>query len=175
MATLLLSREQLSREQLSRETDNAIVRIAHWSRGQQARLLADLAAISRSNRGWILVANAPAPLSRRALVDAGVNPARVIEVKRASGQLLQQAIACTGIAAVVCWQPAGTTLPTGSHCRQRVFMINQHDALPASSVQTTGTPGPFMTDKTGIPRCMKPAAGQIAWRGLTRGRCGSIR
>ncbi|MBM7455892.1 hypothetical protein HNR62_001771 [Oceanisphaera litoralis] len=164
MATLLLSREQLPREPLSRETDNAIVHIAHWSSTQQTRLLAKLAAISQGNRGWILIANAPAPLSRRALVDAGINPARVIEVKRASGQLLQQAMACTGIAALVCWQSAGTGLPTGSHCRQSVFMINQHNALPPSSLQTRCTPGHFMADKAGFPGCMRPAAGDMAWR-----------
>ncbi|GHA10197.1 hypothetical protein [Oceanisphaera arctica] len=151
------------------------MRIAHWSSSQQARLLANLAAISHGNRGWILIANAPAPLSRRALIGAGVNPARVIEVKRASVQLLQQAMACTGIAAVVCWQPTGNTLPTGSHRRQRVFMINQHDALPASSGQARCTPAPFMTEKAGITRCTRSVAGEMAWRGLTRGYCGSIR
>ncbi|MFP2767974.1 hypothetical protein [Oceanisphaera sp. KMM 10153] len=163
MATLLFSHEPLSREQAfafmpqsqshQGEADNPIMRITHWNSAQQARLLANLAAISRDNRGWILIANAPAPLSRRALVEADVNPARVIEVKRASRQLLQQAMACTGIAALVCWQSADLTLPTGSHRRQSVFMVNQHDPLPAASVQARCTPGHFMTG-------MRPAARQ---------------
>ena len=80
------------------------VSISHWSPVQQARLLANLALISQDNKGWILVANAPAPLSRKALIKAGINPARVIEAKQASPQLLAQAMSSASIAAVVCWK-----------------------------------------------------------------------
>lgn len=198
MATLLLSREQLSREQLSRKplsrkqvfssplqgllapdkTDTATMRIAHWSRAQQARLLASLAVISRQNRGWILIANAPAPLSRRALVDAGVNPARVIEVRRASGLLLQQAMACTGITALVCWQPEGAALPSQGHRGQSVFIITPTGKLP-TRVPTRCAASPAMSDvisdKVGITRYRKLVTGNIGCQGVTRGYCGSIR
>ena len=78
--------------------------ISRWSPVQQARLLAHLALISQDNKGWILVANAPAPLSRQALIKAGINPARVIEAKQASAKLLEQAMSSASIAAVVCWK-----------------------------------------------------------------------
>lgn len=80
------------------------VSINHWSPVQQARLLINLALISHDNKGWILLANAPAPLSRQALINAGINPARVIEAKQASAQLLEQAMNSSSIAAVVCWK-----------------------------------------------------------------------
>ncbi|WP_319783935.1 hypothetical protein [Oceanisphaera sp. IT1-181] len=80
------------------------VSINHWSPVQQARLLINLALISQDNKGWILVANAPAPLSRQALINAGINPARVIEAKKASATLLAQAMSSSSIAAVVCWK-----------------------------------------------------------------------
>lgn len=76
----------------------------HWSPAQQDGLLESLAPISQGNTGWILIANAPAPLSRLALLNAGVNPARVIDAKQASAELIQQAINCKSIAAVVCWK-----------------------------------------------------------------------
>ncbi len=198
MATLLLTREQLTREQLFREqlsrkqtvssapqgpltpneTDNNIMRITHWSQVQQARLLASLAVISRQNRGWILIANGPAPLSRRILIDAGVNPARVIEVKRASESLLQQARACTGIAALVCWQPGGAALPLPGHRGQSLFIITPTGS-PPTLVQPRCAASPAMMDaspgKTGITRYRRLATGETAGRGLTRGYCGSIR
>lgn len=188
MATLLLSREQLSRGQFfssptqeqseQKQTDNATMRIAHWSRAQQARLLASLAVISRQNRGWILIANAPAPLSRRALVDAGVNPARVIEVRKASGLLLQQAMACTGIAALVCWQSKGAALPSQGHRGQSVFIITPTGRFP-TLVPTRCAAGTAMIDASpdqpGITRYRKLVTGDIGCRGVTRGYCGSIR
>lgn len=78
--------------------------ISHWSPVQQARLLSNLAQVSQNNHGWILVANAPASLSRQALIKAGINPARVIEAKQASATLLEQAMVSPSIAAVVCWK-----------------------------------------------------------------------
>ena len=203
MATLLLSREQLSREpsdreQLSRrsfsreqafpaplqelftsgKTDNATMRIAHWSRAQQARLLASLAVISRQNRGWILIANAPAPLSRRALVDAGVNPARVIEVRKASELLLQQAMVCTGIAAIVCWQPKGAALPSQGHRGQSVFIITPVGRLPTRApIRCAASPAMMETlpDQTGVTRYRSSVTGDIGCRGMTRRQCGSMR
>lgn len=121
MATLLLSRQPLCSSMHwqpllldapfmytpdSTGTEAVTGRISHWGGVPQARLLASLAAISKDNKGWILIANAPAPLSRRALMEAGINPARVIDAKKASRQLVQQAIICPSIAVVVCWKYA---------------------------------------------------------------------
>ncbi len=85
-------------------TASGKISISHWGGEPQARLLASLAAISKDNKGWILIANAPAPLSRQALLNAGVDPARVIDAKKASRRLIQQAINCPGIAVVLCWK-----------------------------------------------------------------------
>ncbi len=136
MATILLSREQVFSSPLwshspQDETGGTLVHFSHWNRELQAGLLASLAVISQSNRGWILVVNAPARLSRSALTQAGIDPARVIDAKRMSGPLLQRAVDCAGIAAVVCWQPARAPLPTPGHRRQNLFMIHQHDTPPA--------------------------------------------
>ena len=95
--------------------------ISHWSPVQQARLLANLALISQDNKGWILVANAPAPLSRQALIKAGINPARVIEAKQASPKLIEQAMSSASIAAVVCWK--------GSQVLSRM-LSSYHQAQP---------------------------------------------
>ena len=78
--------------------------INRWSPMQQARLLANLARVSNDNKGWIFIANAPAPLSRQALINAGINPARVIDAKRASETLVAKARCSPSIAAVVCWK-----------------------------------------------------------------------
>ncbi len=94
------------------------VSIRHWSPVQQARLLANLALISQDNTGWILVANAPAPLSRQALIKAGINPARVIEAKQASPKLLEQAMHSASIAAVVCWKGSQVISSTLSRYKQ---------------------------------------------------------
>lgn len=115
--------------------------ISHWGGVPQARLLASLANISQNNNGWILIANAPAPLSRHALLNAGVDPARVIDAKQASRQLVLQAITCSSIAVVVCWKYGdlkSNTLDTHKKQRQalatsewtlgtqcRVFSANQ--------------------------------------------------
>ena len=121
MATLLLSRQPLCSSMHwqpllldapfmytpnSTEAEAIKGHISHWGGVPQPRLLASLAAISRDNKGWILIANAPAPLSRQVLIDAGINPARVIDAKKASRQLVQQAITCPSIAVVVCWKYA---------------------------------------------------------------------
>ncbi|MFD1008261.1 hypothetical protein [Oceanisphaera ostreae] len=88
----------------STSTDATKCNISHWGGVPQARLLANLAAISQNNSGWILIANAPAPLSRQALLEAGIDLARVIDAKQASRQLVLRATACPSIAVVVCWK-----------------------------------------------------------------------
>ena len=88
----------------SLQSSKPAMSISQWSPLQQARLLANLALISQGNKGWIFVANAPAPLSRQALIKAGINPARVIDAKRASETLVEQARNSPSIAAVVCWK-----------------------------------------------------------------------
>lgn len=92
--------------------------ISHWGGVPQARFLASLATTSQNNNGWILIANAPAPLSRQALLNAGIDPARVIDAKQASRQLVQQAIACPSIAVVVCWKYSDLNHPTLDSSKQ---------------------------------------------------------
>ncbi|ART79145.1 hypothetical protein [Oceanisphaera avium] len=86
------------------EASSPQIYIDRWSPKQQARLLAHLALISQQNKGWIFIANAPAPLSRHALLKAGINPARVIDAKQASAMLVAKARRSPSIAAVVCWK-----------------------------------------------------------------------
>lgn len=94
------------------------VNISHWSPTQQAGLLTNLALISQGNQGWILVANAPAPLSRQLLINAGINPARVIDARQASSQLIEQAMTCPSIAAVVCWKGSHMVCSTLRLCKK---------------------------------------------------------
>lgn len=102
-----------------------------WNSAVQGRLMRELAEISRQRRGWILVVNAPAPLSRRAWAAAGIDPAHVISGGKVSNPLglLQRALAQPGIAAVLCWQDG---LPAerqeqlvllARHGHQRAFLV----------------------------------------------------
>lgn len=109
----------------STDTAEANISISHWGGVPHTRLLASLAAISKDNKGWILIANAPAPLSRQALMNAGVDPARVIDAKKAPRQLVQQALICPSIAVVVCWKH-GDLMPGSLDLNNR-----QHHILAA--------------------------------------------
>ncbi|WP_445399100.1 hypothetical protein [Zobellella sp. An-6] len=114
--------------------------IEDWSNGRQGQLLAELAAISRSRRGWILMLNTPAPLSPRALATTGVDPALVVDMGKGVLQplgLVHRAIAHKGIAAVVCWQcrpVAGqrqSLEQAAQRHRNRVFLIAPTNEMPA--------------------------------------------
>lgn len=83
--------------------------------GAQQGLLATLAKISQANQGWILLANAPAPLCRHTLQQAGINLARVIDAKQLSHQLVSTAKECANIAAVVCWKMCEGQLTTETY------------------------------------------------------------
>lgn len=167
MATLLLSRQPFCSSMHwqpllldapfmytsdSTEANSIKNRISHWGGVPQARLLTSLAAISRDNKGWILIANAPAPLSRQLLMDAGINPARVIDAKKASRQLVQQAMACPSIAAVVCWKFAdlkpGLLQPNN---RQHHRMAAKRWGLSTSA---TASYKHLHTQKPGKDRCI---------------------
>lgn len=81
----------------------------------QQDLLATLATISQADQGWILLANAPAPLCKHRLQQAGINLARVIDAKQLSQSLVKAAKECTTIAAVVCWKIQEGQLMTETH------------------------------------------------------------
>ncbi|WP_116473053.1 hypothetical protein [Zobellella maritima] len=82
--------------------------IEHWNCQQQSRLLAELSTISRQGSGWILMVNAPAPLSKQALQQAGVAPWRVLSIQGippgASQSLMERALAQGSMGALVSWQ-----------------------------------------------------------------------
>ncbi|PSJ48343.1 hypothetical protein [Zobellella taiwanensis] len=135
MATILFTREPVfpsaGRAPASLAAAPAGLTPAGSGSSQQASLLARLADISRSDTGWILFANAPAPLSRRALVAAGINPARVMNAGKASPRLLEQALASPAIAALVYWP--GHPPAAGRQCQTIPLLLEgRHpDALPA--------------------------------------------
>ena len=81
----------------------------------QRGLLAKLAKISQADQGWILLANAPAPLCKRTLQQAGINLARVIDAKQLTHQVVTSAKECASIAAVVCWKICEGQLTTEAH------------------------------------------------------------
>lgn len=89
-------------------TSTGVSLIEQWNRQQQSRLLAELSLISNQRRGWILMVNAPAPLSKQALQLAGVAPCRVIGIQGVSGEesqsLLERALSQGSIGALVSWQ-----------------------------------------------------------------------
>ncbi|GAA3529074.1 hypothetical protein [Zobellella aerophila] len=82
--------------------------IERWNSRQQSRLLAELSTISRQGRGWILMVNPPAPLSKQALQLAGVAPYRVLSIQGipqgANQSLMERALAQGSIGALVSWQ-----------------------------------------------------------------------
>ncbi|PSJ47979.1 hypothetical protein C7H85_04025 [Zobellella endophytica] len=155
MATILLSRKRAFHS-LSRQWASApciegagaagnvgLELIEGWNSAAQGRLLAVLAEISRHRRGWILVVNAPAPLSRQAWAAAGIDPAHVIstggKVPNPLG-LLQRAREQPGIAAVLCWQwQDGLTAERQAqlaqparHGHQRLFLVTSGAGAAAS-------------------------------------------
>lgn len=115
--------------------------IEHWNSQQQSRLLAELSTISRQGRGWILMVNAPAPLSRQALQLAGVAPCRVLSIQGvlpgASQSLMERALAQGSIGALVSWQAKPSLHQQASlqaaaqrgNCRG--FIISAQSGLPA--------------------------------------------
>ncbi|OXS16927.1 hypothetical protein CGX12_01500 [Zobellella denitrificans] len=144
MATVLLSRKQVfsvpSRQWHQPVSKAPLVEwFDGWNNAGQCQLLAELAAISHERRGWILMLNTPAPLSRRLLADAGVDPALVIDMgnKVEQQQLLLRAMAYKSIAAVVCWQwrqPAGQQQlleQAAQRHHSRVFLVATGSEEPA--------------------------------------------
>ncbi|MBO1518691.1 hypothetical protein [Oceanisphaera pacifica] len=110
--------------------------ISHWGGVPQARLFANLANISQQNNGWILIANAPERLSRTALLNAGINPARVIDAQQASRQLVLQATQCASIAVVVCWKYGDLIANQACALKKSLPVSRAHleSALPKASV-----------------------------------------
>ncbi|MDP5291076.1 cell division inhibitor [Oceanimonas sp. CHS3-5] len=125
----LLRTQALISRQDSLPRCRATSAVHHASAAPQAALLARLAALSHSNTGWILIANAPGRLCRQTLATAGINPARIVDAHCLSPQQLQAALASPAIAAVVCWQQQDETFLPRRQAGERLFVIGPAVAL----------------------------------------------